>query len=739
MIYLNARSAPLKERLAAFVTPAWLWAGLVFLLALLPRLYALDSFLTIDEIKWAEGAAQFWLALRSGRLAETYWHFHPGITITWGSALALGAACAGQADPAGCASARLEDLAGTIGWLRLSPVLLTSLGVAGVYLLGRRLAGETWALLAALLLAFDPFFIAHSRILNGDAGAAILMFLSLLAFLNFLLRPSARCPFCLQPSLLLSAFLAGLAWLTKLPSPLIGLFVAGLGLLGLLGAWRRNGPAAAGRWLLALAVWFGLGAATFVLLWPAMWVAPLQTLRLMVSDSFSVGEVGSGHDTFFLGQVVADPGPWVYPYVVAFRLTPVVLVGLVAGLGWLLGPLLASILRGPRTYAASPGPPPPTPCRPAKRGTGSPKVREGERLKAVSPRAASPRFWGTGDLFPWLLLAFVVFVILLANVSPKKLDRYVMSVFPPLIFLAAFGFVKLARAMQARYQPPALDGLVILQLIFAIFAAPYFLTYYNPLLGGVSRAVSQIPVGWGEGLEQAAYYLNGLPEAESLLVSSWYSDIFDPYFVGQRASFSDDGRAQLAADYVVFYANQVQRQKPFPGLVDYFRAGPPVFALSIDSMGRPGPGQAEDGAPWVEVYRAPAAQSAGGAPKIEGVVQLLAYKVSGGGIAGSPAGEAAASLYLRVLGPLPAGGRLGAALAPVSGQEAARPAALSGQVSGEWRQGAVVQWRGPLALPPAGEYRPRVFLLAGDGRVLAELPVSEQDPPVVVTGLENPR
>jgi hypothetical protein len=119
-----------------------------------------------------------------------------------------------------------------------------------------------------------------------------------------------------------------------------------------------------------------------------------------------------------------------------------------------------------------------------------------------------------------------------------------------------------------RYAPPIfllLAGLVTLQLLSATFAAPYFLTYYNPLLGGARRAVTQIPIGWGEGLEQAAQYLNQLPQAESLSVSSWYSDIFDPYFVGQQASFADDGRAQLAADYVVFYVNQIQRQKPYPG------------------------------------------------------------------------------------------------------------------------------------------------------------------------------
>ncbi|MFN8458470.1 MAG: hypothetical protein U0401_28090 [Anaerolineae bacterium] len=68
-------------------------AFLLFLAAVLPRLYSLGSFLTIDEVKWAEGAAQFLIALRTGDLAQTYWHFFPGITIAWGGAAWLWGCC----------------------------------------------------------------------------------------------------------------------------------------------------------------------------------------------------------------------------------------------------------------------------------------------------------------------------------------------------------------------------------------------------------------------------------------------------------------------------------------------------------------------------------------------------------------------------------------------------------------------------------------------------------------------
>ena len=71
------------------VTQAALAGAGLFLLALLLRLPYLGNFMTIDEIKWVEGAGQFLLALNSGHLADTYWHFHPGITITWIEAMIL--------------------------------------------------------------------------------------------------------------------------------------------------------------------------------------------------------------------------------------------------------------------------------------------------------------------------------------------------------------------------------------------------------------------------------------------------------------------------------------------------------------------------------------------------------------------------------------------------------------------------------------------------------------------------
>ena len=49
--------------------------------------------------------------------------------------------------------------------------------------------------------------------------------------------------------------------------------------------------------------------------------------------------------------------------------------------------------------------------------------------------------------------------------------------------------------------------------------APYALAYYNPLVGGGPAASRVLLVGWGEGLDQVAAYLNAQPSSERQLIA----------------------------------------------------------------------------------------------------------------------------------------------------------------------------------------------------------------------------
>lgn len=639
----------------------------LFLLALLIRLPYLGSFMTIDEVKWVEGAGQFTAGLTAGDLFATYWHFFPGITTTWGEAIILWLQY--LADDAATVDAfvqaQLANLPGIIGAMRLSPVVITALGVAGVYWLARPLLGNSAALLGAALLAVDPFFVAHSRIVNGDAIAAVLMLLALLAFAQLWLKPHWRMA-------ALAGLFAGLAILTKLPAPIILPLMAIPAGLGYLAdkRWRF--------WLLALLLFGGVAGLVFVLLFPAMWVNPLETLRLIYVEAFDVGGAGEGHDTFFLGQISNDPGWLFYPYAIAFRLTPVTVVGLLALPFW-------GITRRRAALASR------------------------ERLVIT-------------------LLLYVGLVYLFANVSPKKLDRYVMAVIPALLLLAGIGLDWLIegaatwaarRGVKASTATPLLAvALVAGQALFTVTNYPYVLTYYNPLLGGFARAAEQVPVGWGEGMEQAAAWLNAQPNAADLRVSSWYRDMVEPYLRTQTVSFSSSGKDQLAADYVIFYLNQTQRQKPNQALISYFAGIEPAFQVDYR------------GTPYVWVYPAPAMEPVSGSPRIEGRAQLL-------GTRWPPAADWRAgnavdlTLFMSTLGNLAQNETFSVALAAPDGSLHGRWA--SGP-SPDWPPDSIVAWPGTLTLPPdtpPGNYSLVVRLL--DTNINSEVTRFEPDKPVVIT------
>jgi hypothetical protein len=603
----------------------------LFVLAFLVRLPYIGDFMTVDEERWIHGAGQFLLGLHNGSLTDTYWHFFPGITITWGEAIILWLKfqASGSANITTFVNGQMSDLAATIGSMRLSPVILTALATAGVYWLARPIVGGWPAFLGAGLLAVDPFFVAHSRIVNGDAAAAGLMMLVFLAFAWLWQTPNLK-------TATLAGSMAGLALLTKLPAPLILPWVVVLAGLGFI--WNRDWR----FWVKALLV-FGLATVvTFVALWPAMWVAPINTLLLMYRDSFEMGEIGAGHDTFFLGQISKDPGWLFYPYVLAFRLTPITSVGLVGAIFWLW--------------------------------------RSRQEIKGRSPKL----------ILSGALWFYIIFIILFASLSPKKLDRYVMAVIPASILLASLGLewgvsqLKAWRpgiftSLQGQIITPLL--LILGQILFVISDYPYVLNYYNPLLGGYSRATSQIPIGWGEGIEQAIHWLNQKPDAEKLNISTWYANIAEYYMVGNFIGFSETGSTQLEADYTVFYINQVSRELPFPALVRYFQQREPVYTV------------AKSGVPYVWVYKAPGIKTVG-KPDIVGRATLYGYTLKPDKL--ESGAETEVTLYFLTQGELPGNETFTISLESGDGQSWGT---WQNAPINDWRVAEFVEWQGRLQLP----------------------------------------
>jgi hypothetical protein len=563
-------------------------------LALAARLPGLTVFLTADEARsWFGRSIIFLDSLARGDWANTAPGGQvpylenvslspaPGVTTMWAGALGLLWEYARQGMPVSLTeflpSVPFDPLNPAILIpLRLPGVLVAVLAVGLTYGWGCTLLGRPTAFLAATLLALDPFGLALSRVLGHDSLVSLFMWLSLLAFLRAILPATADWLNPPQPSsilhplsssfILLSGVFAGLATLSKYPALSLGLFLAIMMLIVYARQWltNRHSPTdlnlkslifnLLGRWLAAIALWSLAAATVFILLWPAMWFDPLGMPLNILSDALRAS--GSAHPkgSFFLGQPVPDPGWQFYPLVLLLRTTPVVMIGLILALIY--------------------------------------QVQMKNDKLQVKPISL-------------ILWAFVIFYMALVTVGGKKQDRYLLPIFPALTTLAAVGYIYLFRLASSLRQPPSnilhlpspifylLSVLLLVLLIQAAFVLPtypYYFSYYNPLLGGRSAAAHLIQVGWGEGLNEAAAYLNTLPNAKSLKVVSWYSTTFEPYFKGQSIykieedKISRSSKPGLAADYLVFYINQVQRQLPSEGALQFFRTATPVYTVTLNGL-----------------------------------------------------------------------------------------------------------------------------------------------------------
>lgn len=523
--------------------------GLLLLVAL-PRLTALNQYLIVDEAdrwRWAE---DFVYALSRGDLAGTLvGDGYPGIVPVWAETIwilleaARRSVAAGQwiGEPGLYLILHEWERPAFLYQQRLPLVLLNIMLALGIVGAVWRLFGRRIGLVSALLIALDPFYLSDSRVNRAEAVITGLITLSILALIFYYRQPRWR-------YVIISGILGGLSFLTKIQALTILPAVALIGLFIYAGKASEEGKTYS---LLSIffsllkfgLLWIGAAGLTWFLLWPAMWVIPLETLTLVYD--YTTRKVGAeGVNLFFMGQTYADadPGFIFYPFVFLMRLTPLALLGLFL-------------------YPTS---------------------------RAFTRKAG-------------LTLIIYVFVYSLAmTAGSHKQDRYLMPIFLSIDILAGMGLVSLWEWLKKRFENrPTLPtsrfasllltpylgwvlsgGLLIVQLATILPHHPYYYSYFNPLLGGGATAVRTMRIGWGEGMDQVGAYLAAKPGSRDLVVASRFTHNMLG-FKGEQISLLPDGR-WTQADYVVLYIQQVQRrQEPSPGFIDYFQARTPEKIVTI--------------------------------------------------------------------------------------------------------------------------------------------------------------
>jgi hypothetical protein len=121
--------------------------------------------------------------------------------------------------------------------------------------------------------------------------------------------------------------------------------------------------------------------------------------------------------------------------------------------------------------------------------------------------------------------------------------------------------------------------LLLLLILPVLVTFPYYLTYFNPLIGGSLTAPRLVKIGWGEGLDQVGHWLNDQPDAAATRVGSYYASALAPFYQGKIRDVTDDG-----LDYVVLYLKQAQGGDPLPSILRYFDAEEPLQTVRLNGI-----------------------------------------------------------------------------------------------------------------------------------------------------------
>ena len=502
---------PARAQVSFFAGGALL---VLFVLAFGARLIGITLFITPDEDNWMRRAGNFTQGLQTGDLTRTFQSGHPGVTTMWIASLGIGVEAerlAGITTP-GNPVTRTPGFMDMLVRARLAMIFVNVVLLVGIVGLAARLLGMGPALVGGVILALDPFLVAHAQVVHVDSLSAGFMTVAMLSA-GVYWWAGGKVGY-----LVLCGVASGLAVLTKAPSLVLGVLVP---VVALAAPFLDRSSWPVTRVLRTLVLAGILGVAVVFAPWPSLWAAPVETISRFIRFTL---ETSSEHrpGNFFMGQAVADPGIGYYPIAIMFRLSPLALAGLLA-----LGVLLPSRER-------------------------------------VRPTV--------------LLLVCVVGFILFLSLAGKKLDRYTLPVFPSLDLLAGLGLwtlgLWLAPYLSRAGLPErtrrlimggALLALTVAQAIPLAMVAPYALAYYNPMSGGGPSAARVILVGWGEGLDQVADFLNAQPNPEQQVIGVYFplELNFQGMVAGRVVRFGDP----LPVTHVVDYVNAAQRSQTPPEVV----------------------------------------------------------------------------------------------------------------------------------------------------------------------------
>lgn len=187
--------------------------------------------------------------------------------------------------------------------------------------------------------------------------------------------------------------------------------------------------------------------------------------------------------------------------------------------------------------------------------------------------------------FAFALIIFCLLFFLMMSFGAKKGDRYLLPVFLALDVITAQAIAWLSGQNFLRWPVKVMAFSVIVLLIMQTFNLalihPHELAYVNSL---TTHWLGERRLGWGEGLDLAAAYINRLPSASNLTVASYYPTEFQANFQGHAVPAHQHDAA--GTDYIVIYRAMLQRGSDAweTDVVNYYRSQTPIKTIFVGSV-----------------------------------------------------------------------------------------------------------------------------------------------------------
>lgn len=394
-----------------------------------------------DGVNWHYRSEQFVVGLKTFDFLKTYQHYHPGVTLMWitGVSIELAKQVVPFAKTYSQYTFATFDFVAKYADITVQAIL----SVVVIYLLSQLLETVEKYRKHSFNIAFlvVSLFSLEPFFLGNSRLYHMDTLLALLLFLALIAVFLTMHKFSWKTGFVAGVFLS-LAFLTKslsLTAIIYSIFFGGL-LVSI-----KNGRKVGVRFVFSLVL--PLIIVTPII-FPALLIKPFWVLQNIVSEGLRVG-VQNGHGQIILGEYTRDPGVTFYPLVLLMKISPLVWAGIIL-------------------YKAS-------------------------LIKTKTKRNFfSPLFF---------LSLFYLGYLLIMMYPSKKVDRYMLPMYPYLSLIAVLGFYRFKEFLTKKIGLVVLTGLIGAFSTFPLLALfPYYFTYTSPIFGSSENAnkiIAQKPFGIG--------------------------------------------------------------------------------------------------------------------------------------------------------------------------------------------------------------------------------------------------